>query len=139
MAYIDYSAWDGHDPDRSWAELVDRFLNESRDQQQARLEDELDRITVQLEDRDALHAEIVEGLEWQIGRYLDRLEQLYRSRTGKRDGERDRLRSRIAACRQDLREERRAHWRDRQELEQERRTLLHELAEIEDTDVSEVL
>ncbi|EMA39161.1 hypothetical protein [Halobiforma nitratireducens] len=139
MVYVDYDGWDGHDPDTSWTEAVNRFLAASQDQQHARLTAELDRIVEQLDRRDAIHAEIVDDLEWQINRYTDRLEQLYRSRTGKQDDERAHLKDRIDTFRQRLRDEHRSHWRDRQDLEEERRAIRRELAEIEDTDLSEVL
>ncbi|WP_222913423.1 hypothetical protein [Natrinema sp. SYSU A 869] len=85
MDYVDYSAWNGHGSDTDWAEAVDRFLERSQRQQHDRLTDELDRIAEQLAERDELHAEIVDELEWKIDRYTDQLEQL--SRLGRDTGE----------------------------------------------------
>ena len=137
MEYDEYGAWDGHATD-AWPVAVDQFLERSQRQHNDRLADELDRIDEQLEERNAIHTEIVDELEWKIERYTDRLEHLYKTGTGKQDGTRERVKDRITSFQQQLREEHRDHWRDRQELERERRTILRELAELEE-DLSEFL
>lgn len=128
---FDYSEEDGFfDRLRSWDVDVDELLEESREQQKAWLQKEIERINDQLEQRDAVHGDIVAELEWKIDRYSDRLEKLYSQTRGKRDGERDRIKDRIETFYQELREEHRQHWRDRQQLEEERRDILRELDEV---------
>lgn len=135
----DHDVWDGYDADASWLTTVEQFLERSQHQHRERLAAELDRIDDQLADREAIHAEIVDELEWKIERYTDRLERLYRTGRGKRDGARDRVKDGIVTFQRELREEHRRHWEDRQELERERRAILRELAEIDDENLSEVL
>jgi DNA repair exonuclease SbcCD ATPase subunit len=137
MEYDEYDAWDRHDTD-AWPVTVDQFLERSQRQHNERLANELDRIDEQLEERDTIHTEIIDELEWKIERYTDRLEHLYNTGTGKQDGTRKRMKDRIISFQQQLREEHRDHWRDRQELERERRTILRELAELEES-LSELL
>lgn len=139
MEYPEYGAWDGNDADTSWPAAVDQFLDRSQHQHQERLAAELGRIEDQLDEREAIHEEIVAELEWQIDRYTDRLDRLHGTGRGKQDGTRDQVRERLATFQRELREERRAHWRDRQELERERRDLLRELAAMENDVLSEFL
>jgi hypothetical protein len=138
MDYVEYDAWDGHDPDASWA-AINRFLERTQREHQERLGDELDRIADQLDERKAIHTETVDELEWTIERYTEQLRRLYRTGTGTVDGTRERLKDRLATVQQRLRTEHREHWRDRQELESERRDILRELAELEEEDFSELL
>ena len=137
MDYGEYGAWDGHAAD-DWSGTVDQFLERSQRHHNDRLANELNRIDEQLEERDAIHTEIVDELEWKIKRYTDRLEHLYNTGIGKQDGTRERVKDRITSFQEQLREEHRDHWRDRQELERERRTILRELAELEE-DLSELI
>ncbi|MDS0476849.1 hypothetical protein [Natrinema sp. 1APR25-10V2] len=139
MDYVDYSAWDGHGSETDWAEAVDQFLQRSQRQQHDRLADELEQIAEQLAERDELHAEIVADLEWKIDRYTDQLEQLSRVGRDTGEGRRGQLKDRITAFYRELRNEQREHWRDRQELEREQRDIRRELAELEETDLSELL
>ena len=106
-------------------EDVAAFLDQSQAQRQERLDDQLTAIEEQLADRDQIHQEIVANLERQIDRYVDRL-----GRTSARDA-RDRITQRLEEFYQKLRDEHRAHWRDRQQLERERREITRELAESE--------
>lgn len=124
MDYFDYD----EDPE---AFDVDAFLEASQENERERLEDELAKIDQQLEERDQLHDEIIEELEGKLEWYVERLETLYRRVVGKQD-EREQLKARIEAFYEDLREERRARWRDRQELEMERREVLRALEEVDD-------
>lgn len=126
MASVEYrgeaiQAWDGVD--------VAALLEQAQTQQATWLRRELDRIHDQLEQRDVLHADLVDELEWKLDWYTDRLEELYSRGTGRRDGTRERLQNRIEQFYQELREERRQHWQDRQRLEEERREILRELDE----------
>lgn len=119
-------------------EIAD-FLEQSQATQREQLEEELAAIATQLAERDRIHERIVDQLEWKIERYTDRLGHLYRTGRGKTDGRRERLKDRIEAFYQDLRDEDREHWRDRQELEQERRTIRRELDEVDADTWSELL
>ena len=95
-------------------------------------------IEEQLERRDEVHEEIVDELESKLDWYKDRLESLYKQSRG-RNGEREQLKQRISSFYRQLREEKQQHWRGRQELEQERRDLLRELNENEETEFLENL
>lgn len=99
-----------------------------------RLEEELDRIKEQLEQRDEVHDEITDDLEWKLDRYKDRLEKMHTHARGKADGERERVKDRINELSALLREERRKHWQDKQTLQRERRELLRTLDEATDQD-----
>jgi hypothetical protein len=141
MTYFDYDAIDveREDQSSSWDESITRFLEQSQHQHQDRLDAELEAINRQLERRDELHAEIVDALEWKVEWYTDRLERLYLHGRGKLDGKRERLQDRIEAFNRELRDEHRQHWRDRQNLEQERRDVLRELDEADAELLSELL
>lgn len=138
MDYLEYDIWDGTAEPASWP-AVERFLQQSQRNEADRLERELDRIAAQLDRRDDLHDDIVDELEWDLERYTDELERLQKTNTGTTDGTRERLKDRIAAVKEALREERRQHWRDRQDLERERRAVLRDLAEVTDESISELL
>ena len=118
---------------------VTDILESSGETQADRLREELDRIKEQLEQRDEIHKEAVEELEWTLERYNDRLDKLYTHGRGKHDGTRDRLKDRILDLEERLRQERRDHWRDKQKLEQERRDILRALDEADDSSLSELL
>lgn len=122
-----------------WNIDVEEVLERTRSAKRYRLERELERIREQLEDREEVHADIVQELEFKVDVYQRRLEDLYTTGRGERDGERRRLQDRIESFYRALREEHREHWRDRQELEQERREVLRELAELEDGSLSDLL
>jgi len=117
---------------------IDALLEESSQLQQQRLERELERIESQLEQRDEVHKEIVDELESKLDWYKNRLESLYKQRTGK-NGEREQLKQQIGSFYRQLREEKQQHWQDKQTLEQERRDLLRELDEVDDANILEGL
>jgi primosomal protein N' len=141
MPYFDYEeiAAEREDRTSSWDESVNRFLEQSQQHHRERLDAELEKINRQLDRRDELHDEIVDALEWKVEWYTDRLDRLYLHGRGKLDGKRQRLQDRIEAFYQELRNEHRQHWRDRQNLEQERREVLRELAEADAELLSELL
>lgn len=112
---------------------VEDFLEESTDQEKNRLEEELERVEQQLEERDRIHSDAVNELESKVDWYTERLELLYQRSIGKH-GERDRLKNRIEGFYRELRGEKREFWRDRQELEMERRELIRELDELDDSE-----
>ena len=123
----------------SWDWDVEEFLERSQEQERQKLEHELQRIGRQLDRRNELHEETVEELESKLDWYSDRLKQLYTQFSGKH-GEREKLKDRIEEFYTELRRENRSNWRDRQELEQERREILRELTEVKMNDLlSELL
>lgn len=123
-----------------WDDIdVADVLERSEDAERDRLAAELARIEEQLEGRDAVHEELVAELERKIDRYTDQLETLYAQMRGRKGGVRKRVKDRIEAFYQELREERRRHWEDRQELEETRRAVLRELSELDDASLSELL
>lgn len=111
---------------------IEEFLERSKEQEQKRLEEEVERIEEQLEERDRLHYELLDELESKLDWYLDELRILYKQRRGK-TGRRDEIKTRIREFYSEIQGEKRSHWRDRQELEQERRELLSEMSELDDT------
>lgn len=139
MDYAAYTNLDGHDRSTTWDTAVRQLLDQSQEEERERLAQELEQIEDQLERRDTVHEDIVSELEWKIERYTDRLEHLYMIGKGRRDGTREQLKDRIESFYTALREEQREHWRDRQELERERRELRRRLAEVGDEALSELL
>ncbi|WP_436935721.1 hypothetical protein [Halovenus marina] len=113
---------------------VEEFLKQSHDRQELRLEEELNRIEQQLEEREAIFEQHREDLESKLDWYLERLEKAY-----KLTGNVDELKQKVTEFYNLLREERVQHWRDKQELEKERRELLRELNELEETDLTQLL
>lgn len=113
---------------------IEEFLEESQQLEEQRLEEELERIEHQLEERDRIFEKHREELETRLEWYLDRLEKAY-----KLTGPVDELKHKIEDFYRLIRDERLQHWRDRQELEKERRELLNELRELEDTDIGDLL
>lgn len=98
------------------------------------MEAELERIERQLEAREVIFESNREELESKLEWYLDRLENAYKT-----TGDVEELKEKITEFYDLLREERVRHWRDRQELEKERRELLRELSELEEIDISKLL
>jgi len=117
---------------------IDEFLEQSQEDQRERLEEELERIQSQLEQRERIHEEIVEELESKRDWYINRLELLYKRGQGKH-GKRQELKQRVEQFYRRIREENRGHWQDRQSLEKERRQLLKELRELDQTDLQKLL
>lgn len=113
---------------------IERFLQDSTARQEERLEQELTRIEEQLSEREEIFEAHRSELESKLDWYIERLETAYRQH---RDPEE--LKQRIEKFYRLLRQERVKHWRDTQELEQERRELLRELEELSDANLSELL
>lgn len=124
MDYVDYLL----DPD----DLdIGEWLDYAQEQERQRVVAELQEIEAALAARDDLHDRIVDELEGKLDWYVDRLELLYKRSQGKH-GKRDRLKSRIETFYETLRRERRAHWRDRQDLLADRREVRRPLSELDD-------
>lgn len=123
----------------SWDFDVEEMLERSEEAAEQRLEDELERVKNQLEERESVHQDIVDELEGKLEWYQDRLESLYTIGTGKRDGTRERLKYRIERFYALIRDEKREFWRDRQDLERERREVMRELEELDEVSIAELL
>jgi trichohyalin len=114
---------------------VQQFLEKSTKKEKQRLEKLLQQIDNQLEERGRIHQEATEELESKLDWYIERLEKHYLRSTGKGDGEREKLKQRIEEFYREMREEDRQHWRDKQELEKDRREIIRELNELDDTEM----
>lgn len=141
MDYYDYSSHpDGFlDEVEAWDFDIEQFLEKSQEKERQRLENELERIEDELARRDRLHKEVVDELEMKMNRSMDRLDQLYAQFFAPGHEERERLKNRIEGFYQELRREKRNRWRDRQELEKERRAVLNELDQVEDENLLDLL
>lgn len=113
---------------------VEEFLRESNRQQEQHLESELERIEKQLDEREMIFNKHLEEIDSKLEWYLERLEKAYKT-----TGNVEELKQKVSEFYDLLRDERVRHWRDKQELEKERRELLRELSELEDIDISELL
>ena len=113
---------------------IEEFLRRSEENAEQRLEDELERIEKQLDDRQRLFENSKEELESKIEIYLERLETAYRTR-----GDPGELKQLIDEAYRQIRSEKLKHWRDKQELETERREILREINELEHSDVESLL
>ena len=131
MDYFDYSQELTEDFD------IESFLEESHQQQKQRLNQELEKIDEQLERRELIHQEVLNELESKLDWYTEQLDDLRKRSFGKKE-RKQRLKQQIQWFYQEIRKEKQQRWRDRQELEKQRRDLLRELNEI-DTDVFEQL
>ena len=125
MEYFEYG--EGFDFD------IEEFLEESQERQEQRLDQELERIEQQLEERDRIFEEHRQELESKLDWYLERLERAY-----KLNRDVDELKDKVEEFYDLLREEEVRRWRDRQELEKERREMLRELDELEEADFLEL-
>ena len=132
MDYFDYSQELTEDFD------IESFLEESQRQEKRRLNQELERIREQLENRESIHWETLDELESKLDWYTDRLETLRKRSFGKGE-EKQRLKQQIKEFYRKIREEKRQHWHDRQKLEKERRELLRELDEVDSQNLEDLL
>ena len=132
MDYFDYSQELTEDFD------IESFLEESQQQEKRRLNQELERIREQLENRESIHWETLDELESKLDWYTDRLETLRKRSFGKGE-EKQRLKQQIKEFYRKIREEKRQHWHDRQKLEKERRELLRELDEVDSQNLEDLL
>lgn len=123
-------------PSQEWD--VEELLEDAHGRKRRRLRDELERIDQQLEEREQVHEEAVAKLGSKLEWYKDRLETLYKQHRGKH-GTRDEVKQKIEELYQELRVERRNRWRDRQELEMERREILRELEKLTDDSLEDLL
>jgi len=118
---------------------VEDFLRVSQQQQEDRLEEELERIEQQLEERQKIFEDHQKNLESKLDWCLDRLEKAYKT-----TGDVEELKEKVTEFYELLREERLRHWRDKQELEQEtekeeKQEVLERLAKLDEKGVLERL
>lgn len=113
-------------------------MERSQESEKQRLEQELEHIREQLENREKLHQEVTEKLKSKQDWYVERLEKLYERGIGKH-GKRQGLKNRIEEIYQAIRKEKRSHWQDQQQLEKDRREILREIEELENTDFEQLL
>ncbi|RJX51891.1 hypothetical protein [Halonotius pteroides] len=111
---------------------VEEFLQEEQQDEQERLEQELERIEDLLKERREIHSETVEELESKLDWYIERLEDLYHGFGGVQEDKKRELKSTIDEFYSELRRERRDQWRDRIELEMELREVEQSLEEVRD-------
>lgn len=124
MDYFDYSQeleTSGFD--------IEEFLDQNRKHEEKRLENELERVKSQLEERNEIHEKITQELETKLAEYRERLELMYKQRRGK-NGKRDQVKERIHQLSQKLQKERQQHWKDKQKLERERRELISDIDDL---------
>lgn len=126
MDYFDYGLNNPVDID------INKLLEESKDSEADRLEQELTRINQQLEEREQIREENVDELQSKLDWYIERIETLYQRSTAKTVEKKD-LKQRIEDFYLEIRREKRQAWSDKQELEKERRSLVRERAELQDT------
>jgi rubrerythrin len=113
---------------------VEEVLERAREAEQARLQEALELVEAQLEQREETYRETASELSTRIERYEDELEHMEDLFRGSKE-DRRRLRGHIRDLRAELRDVSRVFWRDRQDLERERRELLRELGELEEDPV----
>lgn len=113
---------------------LEGVLTESQDQERHRVETELGQIESRLQDRAELHNESGGKLAAALRDERDRLERLQRPFPPE-----DRVtsqRRQIRELERQLHDVERAHWRDCEQLQRERRRLHRKLTELSDTDLS---
>lgn len=134
MEYFEYPA-DGGDYDASslsW-ERIRGLLDQSDDQKRQRLRNELERIEDQIQHREDLYQEAVDRIQCEIDRYTSTLQTMYNRTFGGGPEVREPVKEALATLYSDLHREKRQHWQDLQSLEQERRDILHQLEELDET------
>ena len=138
MDYPNYDSF-AETLDTGFDELdIESFLEESQERSRELLKTELERIKRELEERDKIHDENMNELDSKLDWYLDRLKTAYNTVHGAGE-DIDELKEKIETLYKDIRHEKRNRWRDRQELERERRGLLKDIEELEDDWISDLL
>ena len=138
MDYFDYSE-DFLESGEAFDFDIESFLEESQGLEQQRLEEDLESIDQQLEQRGEIYNEVTAELESKLEWYVDRLQELNQRPFSGDKEEEGKLKTKIEEFYSELRQERRSAWRDKQELEKERRELLRELDEIDELEWMDIL
>jgi len=130
--YLDYDVSDSVDYEiysqSSWND-IDGFLEQSIRNEKERLEQQLQQIYRQLDDREEIHEEKIESIESEIFRQKERLDSAER-RPGNDDVQ---VRERLKELYREKRKAKEAVWEDKQDLLQEKRSLVRELRELEES------
>lgn len=129
MEYFDYgpeNIEDGFD--------IESFLEDSERKQRERLEHQLENIDKQLENREKIFEDNRSELESKLEWYIERLEKRYRGH-----GDVDELKQKVENFYRLLREQRLENWRDKQNLQKDRRRLLREINQLEESGIEELL
>lgn len=123
----------------NWGE-VQAFLQYSVEEEQRRLELELERIYEQLDDRMEVHEETVDRIESKISEYVKDLDKELNRPFAGREEQREELREKIGSLYDDLSASRTRFWNDVQRLHREKREVLRKLDEAEgEEDLSDLL
>jgi len=117
---------------------IEEFLERSQREERKGIEEELEQIEAQLDERDRIHEDILEELESKLDWYIDRLEDLYQ-RSGGDTREKEELKDRIEKFYKEIRDEKQQCWHDQQKLERERRKLFKELDELDQLELFNIL
>ena len=111
---------------------IDRLLTEAHREERERVETLLEEIEGQIQERTALHEDLIHELEQELKRYEENLQQLLRQfGSGSRE-KKGHQKRRIQELSQEIRKEQRRHWHDRQKLLAERREVRRELDALDD-------
>ncbi|MFB1064812.1 hypothetical protein [Natrinema sp. H-ect4] len=128
---VDYDLYDSS----SWND-IDGFLEQSIRNEKERLEQQLEQIYRQLDERKEIHEEKIESIEAEIRRQKDRLESANRA-PGNDDVK---IRNRLQVLYQEKWEAKESVWQDKQDLLEEKRDLVQELQELDESrDLEELL
>lgn len=121
---VDYNLYNSS----SWND-IDGFLEQSILNEKQRLEQQLEQIYRQLDEREQIHEDRIESIEDEIFRQKDRLDSAER-RPGNDDVQ---VRHRLESLYQEKWEAQQSVWNDKQDLLEEKRSLERELRELEES------
>ena len=128
---VDYDIYDSS----SWND-IDGFLEQSIRNEKERLEQQLEQIYRQLDERKQIHEEKIESIEAEIRRQKDRLDSADRA-PGNDDVQ---IRNRLQVLYQEKWEAKESVWQDKQDLLEEKRDVVQEIRELnESRDLEELL
>ncbi|WP_058826371.1 hypothetical protein [Haloferax sp. Q22] len=128
---VDYDLYDSS----SWND-IDGFLEQSIRNEKERLEQQLEQIYRQLDERKQIHEEKIESIEAEIRRQKDRLDSADRA-PGNDDVQ---IRNRLQVLYQEKWEAKESVWQDKQDLLEEKRDVVQEIRELDESrDLEELL
>lgn len=128
---VDYDLYDSS----SWND-IDGFLEQSIRNEKDRLEQQLEQIYRQLDERKQIHEEKIESIEAEIRRQKDRLDSANRA-PGNDDVQ---IRNRLQVLYQEKWEAKESVWQDKQDLLEEKRDVVQEIRELDESrDLEELL
>lgn len=117
---------------------IDEYLDQDTQLKKQRLEAEIHAIDQQIEQREALHEEIADELEFKLDVYEQELEHMESHFRGGESG-REEKRKQIRSLRRQLHDEHRKFWNDVQRLQGQKRKLQRKIQSVEDDKLSEYL